>query len=71
MGGEEIARYIGKYGTKDVSKLVFISSVTPFLRKTDDNPEGLDESLFKELKNAVTEDRPAFMTQFCMKLTSS
>jgi non-heme chloroperoxidase len=65
MGGEEIARYIGKYGTGDVSKVVFISSVTPFLRKTDDNPEGLDGNLFKELKNAVTEDRPAFMTKFC------
>lgn len=55
MAGEELARYIGKYGTEDVSKVVFISAVTPFLCKTDDNPEGLDESLFKELKNAVIE----------------
>lgn len=66
MAGEELARYIGKYGTEDVSKVVFISAVTPFLRKTDDNPEGLDENLFEEIKNAVIEDRPAFVTQFCM-----
>ncbi len=65
MGGEEIAHYIGKYGTEDVSKVVFISAVPPFLLKTPDNPEGLDKSLFEGLKNAVTEDRPAFMTQFC------
>ncbi|HML05425.1 MAG TPA: alpha/beta hydrolase [Methanobacterium sp.] len=65
MGGEEIAHYIGKYGTKDVSKVVFISAVPPFLRKAGDNPEGLDGSLFEELKNAVIEDRPAFMTKFC------
>ena len=65
MGGEEIAHYIGKYGTKDVNKVVFISAVPPFLRKAGDNPEGLDGSLFEELKNAVIEDRPAFMTKFC------
>lgn len=65
MAGEELARYIGKYGTEDVSKVVFISAVTPFLRKTDDNPEGLDKSLFEEIKDAVIEDRPAFMAQFC------
>src|SRR5881296_2218208 len=39
MGGGEIARYFGKYGSKGVSKAVFISSVPPFLLKTADNPE--------------------------------
>src|ERR1700749_2025212 len=38
MGGGEVARYIGKYGSKSVSKAVFISSVPPFLLKTPDNP---------------------------------
>src|SRR5579862_2993793 len=38
MGGGEVARYIGKYGTKHMSKAVFISAVPPFLLKTADNP---------------------------------
>jgi pimeloyl-ACP methyl ester carboxylesterase len=47
MGGGEVARYIGKYGSKGVSKAVFISSVPPFLLKTPDNPEGVDGSVFE------------------------
>lgn len=65
MGGEELAHYIGKYGTRDVSKIVFISAVPPYLLKADDNPEGLDESVFEGLKKAVIDDRPAFISQFC------
>src|ERR1700747_1884392 len=40
MGGGEVARYMGKYGSKGVSKAVFISAVPPFLLKTSENPEG-------------------------------
>jgi peroxiredoxin len=40
MGGE-IARYIGKYGTEKIAKIVFVSSVTPYMLKTDDNVEGV------------------------------
>src|ERR1700719_4202315 len=42
MGGGEVARYIGKYGSNGVSKAVFISSVPPFLLKTPEKPEGVD-----------------------------
>ena len=42
MGGGEVARYIGKYGSKGVAKAIFISSVPPYLLKTADNPEGVD-----------------------------
>ncbi len=38
MGGGEVARYLGKYGSKRVSKAVFIASIPPFLLKTADNP---------------------------------
>jgi non-heme chloroperoxidase len=65
MGGGEVARYIGKYGTKNVSKAVFVSAIPPFLLKKADNPEGVDGSLFEGLKKAVTADRPAFFAQFC------
>jgi pimeloyl-ACP methyl ester carboxylesterase len=64
MGGGEVARYIGKYGSQNVSKAVFISSVPPFLRKTPDNPEGVDISVFQGIEKAITADRYAFFTDF-------
>ena len=64
MGGGEVARYFGKYGSKGVSKAVFISSVPPFLLKTADNPEGVDGSVFEGTKKAVAADRYAFFTEF-------
>jgi non-heme chloroperoxidase len=64
MGGGEVARYIGKYGSKDVSKAVFVSSVPPFLLKTVDNPEGVDGSVFEGIQKAVAADRYSFFTAF-------
>jgi pimeloyl-ACP methyl ester carboxylesterase len=64
MGGGEVARYLGKYGTKGVSKAVFISSIPPFLLKTADNPVGVDASIFDGIKKAIVADRPAFLMAF-------
>ena len=64
MGGGEVARYLGKYGSKGVSKVVFISGVPPFLLKTPDNPEGVDGSVFEGIQKAVAADRYAFFTGF-------
>jgi len=64
MGGGEVARYLGKYGSKGVSGAVFISAVPPFLLKTPDNPEGVDGSVFEGIKKAVAADRYAFFTEF-------
>jgi non-heme chloroperoxidase len=64
MGGGEVARYIGKYGSKDVSKAVIIGGVPPFLLKTDDNPEGVDGAVFEGIQKAVAADRYAFFTDF-------
>jgi non-heme chloroperoxidase len=64
MGGGEVARYIGKHGSKDVSHAVFISSVPPFLLKTADNQEGVDGSVFEGIEKAVAADRYAFFTEF-------
>jgi non-heme chloroperoxidase len=64
MGGGEVARYLGKYGAKDVSKAVIISGVPPFLLKTADNPEGVDGSVFAGIEKAVAADRYAFFTGF-------
>jgi non-heme chloroperoxidase len=64
MGGGEVARYLGKYGSKGVTKAVFLSSVPPFLLKTPDNPDGVDGSVFEGIKKAVSADRYAFFTDF-------
>jgi non-heme chloroperoxidase len=64
MGGGEVARYLGKYGSKDVSRVVFISAVPPFLLKTPDNPEGVDGSVFQGIQKAIVADRYAFFTEF-------
>jgi non-heme chloroperoxidase len=64
MGGGEVARYLGKYGSKGVSKAVIISGVPPFLLKTPDNPEGVDSSVFEGIQKAIVADRYAFFTDF-------
>ncbi len=64
MGGGEVARYLGKYGSKGASKAVIISGVPPYLLKTADNPEGVDGSVFAGIEKAVAADRYAFFTEF-------
>jgi len=64
MGGGEVARYLGKYGSKGVSKAVIIAGVPPYLLKTADNPEGVDGSVFDGIRKAVSADRYAFFTGF-------
>jgi len=64
MGGGEVARYLGRYGSKGVSKAVFIASVPPFLLKTPDNPKGVDSSVFDGIQKAIAADRYAFFTEF-------
>ncbi len=64
MGGGEIARYLGRYGSIGVSKAVFISSIPPYLLKTSDNPEGVDGNVFEGIQKAVAADRYVFFTEF-------
>ncbi len=64
MGGGEVARYIGKYGSKGVSKAVIMGGIPPYLLKTADNPEGVDGSVFEGIQKAVAADRYAFFTEF-------
>ncbi|MDE3170379.1 MAG: alpha/beta hydrolase [Acidobacteriota bacterium] len=64
MGGGEVARYAGKYGTRGVRKAVIIGGIPPYLLKSADNPEGVDGSVFKGIEQAVAADRYAFFTEF-------
>jgi non-heme chloroperoxidase len=60
MGGGEVARYIGRHGTKRVDKAVLISAVTPLMLKTAANPKGLPIENFDKIRAAVKADRSQF-----------
>jgi non-heme chloroperoxidase len=60
MGGGEVARYIGRHGTKRIAKAVLIGAVTPFMLKTADNPTGLDMSAFDGIRAGIAGDRLQF-----------
>ena len=59
-GGGEVARYLGRHGTKRVSKAVLISAVPPLMLKTEKNPTGLPMSAFDALRAALAANRPQF-----------
>lgn len=64
MGTGEVVRYLGSYGSQRVSRAVLLSPLAPFLLKTPDNPEGVDQALFDGFKQAVVKDRFAYLTDF-------
>ena len=59
-GGGEVARYIGRHGTKRVAAAVLIAAVPPIMVKSDANPEGLPIEVFDGLRNSLTKDRSQF-----------
>jgi non-heme chloroperoxidase len=59
-GGGEVARYIGRHGTKRVATAVLVSAVPPLMLKTERNPGGLPISVFDEIRAAMAHDRPQF-----------
>jgi pimeloyl-ACP methyl ester carboxylesterase len=64
MGGGEVARYLGSYGSERVRKAVFISPIVPLVLKTPDNPAGVESKVFEGIAAAVEADRPAFLSGF-------
>ncbi len=65
MGGGEVARYLGRYGSERVAQAVFAGAVPPYLHKTDDNPDGgLDDATIQGFLDGVTGDRVAFLDGF-------
>lgn len=59
-GGGEVARYIGRHGTRRVAKAVLIAAVPPIMLKTPANPEGLPIEVFDEMRAGITRDRSQF-----------
>jgi pimeloyl-ACP methyl ester carboxylesterase len=64
MGGGEVARYLGKYGSERVKKAAFIAAIPPFLLKTPDNRLGVDGEVFEGIKKAIAADRLGFLAKF-------
>lgn len=67
MGGGEVVRYLSRYGASRVAKAVLMSAVTPFLLKTDDNPEGVDPKIFSDIEAGIRKNRPDFFKEFALK----
>jgi non-heme chloroperoxidase len=59
-GGGEVARYIGRHGTKRVAKAVLVAAVPPLLLKTAENPEGLPLEVFDSIRAGLSKDRSQF-----------
>jgi non-heme chloroperoxidase len=63
-GGGEVARYIGRYGTERVAKIVLIGAIPPLLVKTEGNPNGLSPEVVDQLLGGIKADRAQFFRDF-------
>jgi pimeloyl-ACP methyl ester carboxylesterase len=64
MGGGEVVRYIANYGQDRIARIALLSSIIPFMLKTADNPEGLEQKMFDEMADAIKNDRIGFLDDF-------
>lgn len=64
MGGGEVARYMSRHGGKNVVQAALISSVVPYMLKTPDNPNGVDQSIFDQITASIKQDRAQFFAGF-------
>lgn len=65
-GGGEVARYLGRHGTKRVAKAVLIGAVPPIMLKSEANPGGLPMSVFDGLRASVVGDRSQFFVDLSL-----
>jgi len=65
-GGGEVARYIGRHGTKSVAKAVLIGAVPPLMLKNAGNPDGTPIEAFDQIRNAVLADRASFWKELAV-----
>jgi non-heme chloroperoxidase len=69
-GGGEVARYIGRHGTKRVSKAVLIGAIPPLMLKTPSNPVGTPMDVFDQLRSSVVADRSQFWKELSLPFYS-
>ena len=65
-GGGEVARYLGRHGSKRVAKAALIGAVPPLMLKTDNNPEGLPLSAFDGIRASLVADRSQFYKELTL-----
>src|SRR5262245_44512451 len=65
-GGGEVARYIGRHGTRRVVKAVLIGAITPLMLQTPANPGGLPRKVFDDIRAGVLKDRSQFFKDLSM-----
>jgi pimeloyl-ACP methyl ester carboxylesterase len=61
MGGGEVARYMSRHDGRGVIAAGLVSSVVPYMLQTDDNPDGVPESTFQQMREGIKEDRAHFL----------
>jgi len=64
MGGGEVVRYMSRHAGRGVRQCGLISSVVPFMLKTNDNPSGVEQSIFDQMTEEILADRPKFFGGF-------
>ncbi len=64
MGAGEIARYLSRHEGKGVSRVALVSSIVPFMKKTDDNPDGVPQDALDEMTKGMKTDFRGFFTDF-------
>ena len=64
MGSGEAAHYVGIFGAERVRRVGLIAALPPFLLKTPDNPDGVDQGVFDGIRAAIAKDRHAFLSAF-------
>lgn len=64
MGGGEVVRYLSRHGSSRVPKAVLVLAVTPYLLMTEDNPDGVDAKIFRDIEEQLRKDRFAFLKDF-------
>lgn len=64
MGGGEVARYLSRHAGRNVSQAVLVSSVVPYLLRTDDNPDGVPEDQLQSIAEGIRQDKAGFFDDF-------
>jgi non-heme chloroperoxidase len=64
MGTGEVVRYLASYGSARVRQAVLLGAIPPFLLKTEDNPEGVEDKVFADIEAAIVTDRYAYFENF-------
>src|SRR5579863_10555428 len=64
MGGGEVVRYCSRYNCERIAKVILVSSIAPYLTRSDSNPDGIDKEVFTGMEIKLRNDRPAFLEDF-------